>query len=269
MYLTLQNRIPYFKHAAENTGWISDTVSGVPPLTLQKAKANGIQSLTAYGDCSQSGTPTPTSPVDIYCNNGVIKVNLSGQIYADGTKETISLNGANAATCANLLKIGTYQDTQEIISGNIARNVGIKVLNGTEDWRKASAGNLFFIQLYDVPVFSGVGQSLMTHYSYNDSENVQMPDGTFKIENTATFYGKASLHIRDFNCNNNVTDFKYWLAQQYALSTPVIVVYPLVTPASDSASPQSISNPSGTNALDIAQASLPNLELSCTYIRKR
>ena len=45
-------------------------VSGVSPLSLVNAAANNIVSLIQYGKCEQSSTPTPISPVDIYCNNG-------------------------------------------------------------------------------------------------------------------------------------------------------------------------------------------------------
>lgn len=52
---------------------ILKTVSGLAPLLLENAVANPIHSLTQYGKCTQSGTPTPDAPVDIVCNNGVLK----------------------------------------------------------------------------------------------------------------------------------------------------------------------------------------------------
>ena len=48
-----------------------------------------------YGACEQNGTPSPDTPVDIICNNGVLKVNSQGQIYADGTQETVTVTGKN------------------------------------------------------------------------------------------------------------------------------------------------------------------------------
>lgn len=50
-----------------------NTVTGTSPLSLVNALAPEIKSLTQYGKCEQSGTPTPSSPVDIKCNNGTLK----------------------------------------------------------------------------------------------------------------------------------------------------------------------------------------------------
>ena len=55
-------------------------------------------------------------------------------MYADGTVETIEDTIGNTATTEMLLKIGDYQDEQEILSGAVTRKVGIKVLDGTENW---------------------------------------------------------------------------------------------------------------------------------------
>ena len=48
------------------------TVTGVSPLALANALAHSIKSLTQYGKCVQASTPTPSSPVDIKCNNGAL-----------------------------------------------------------------------------------------------------------------------------------------------------------------------------------------------------
>ncbi len=49
---------------------VIQTITGTAPLTLSNAIAHAIHSLTRYGLCTQSGTPTPDAPVDIMCNNG-------------------------------------------------------------------------------------------------------------------------------------------------------------------------------------------------------
>jgi hypothetical protein len=49
------------------------TVTGSSPLALVNSLAHAIHSLTQYGKCVQNGTPTPTAPVDIVCNNGVLR----------------------------------------------------------------------------------------------------------------------------------------------------------------------------------------------------
>ena len=51
---------------------INVLLSGVSPLTLLNAVS--LNYVKAFGKCEQASTPTPTSPVDIICNNGAIKV---------------------------------------------------------------------------------------------------------------------------------------------------------------------------------------------------
>ena len=55
-------------------GGTATTVTGVSPLLLAAALKKPIKSLTQYGLCTQDGTPTPSSPVDIMCNNGALKM---------------------------------------------------------------------------------------------------------------------------------------------------------------------------------------------------
>lgn len=53
---------------------IIETITGTLPLVLQNAINRPIVSLTRYGFCVQNGTPTPSAPVDIKCNNGVLRM---------------------------------------------------------------------------------------------------------------------------------------------------------------------------------------------------
>ena len=49
------------------------TITGNTPLTLPNATNEALNQAKIYGICTQNGTPTPTVPVDIECNNGTIK----------------------------------------------------------------------------------------------------------------------------------------------------------------------------------------------------
>ena len=55
-------------------GGLVETVTGTLPLTLANALSHAIVSLTRYGLCTQSATPTPSAPVDIKCNNGALRM---------------------------------------------------------------------------------------------------------------------------------------------------------------------------------------------------
>lgn len=52
---------------------ILKTITGTSPLSLTKALAKNIVSLTQYGKCEQDGVPTSANPIDIKCNNGTLK----------------------------------------------------------------------------------------------------------------------------------------------------------------------------------------------------
>ena len=59
--------------AGGSSGTIT-TVTGVSPLALVNAAASNIRSLIQTGKCVHSGTPTPSAPVDIVCNNGALRM---------------------------------------------------------------------------------------------------------------------------------------------------------------------------------------------------
>lgn len=46
---------------------------GIDTLTVENAKANSITRLLVGGGCSQSGTPTPTTPIDIISSKGAVR----------------------------------------------------------------------------------------------------------------------------------------------------------------------------------------------------
>ena len=73
--------------ASSGGGTTQETVTGNAPITLSDASAKPIVSLTQTGLCTQASTPTPSSPVDIKCNNGVIKYspNLADASQANTT----------------------------------------------------------------------------------------------------------------------------------------------------------------------------------------
>ena len=88
---------------------IMNTVTGTSPLSLVNALAESIKSLVQYGLCTQASTPTPSSPVDIKCNNGTLKWDSVNQrIYADGTPEVLTVSGANMLNPTTVPNDGKY-----------------------------------------------------------------------------------------------------------------------------------------------------------------
>ena len=236
----------------------------VSPLVLQGAIANSLQYVKAFGGTEQNGTPTPDTPMDIVCNNGVLKVNSQGQIYTDGTVETIKDSLNNTATVEMLLKVGDYQDVQEILSGAVTRKIGVKVLDGTEDWVK---GQSFYCNTL-TRALQADHSCYCTHYQGIMNNSAVVTDsntcrvgyhiGSDIIWDRLYIYADRSLYA-------TAQDFANYLAQQYAAGTPVIVIYPLATPTTESVAGQTLQVKTGDNVLEITQASLTGLELEAEY----
>ena len=66
-------RLIWLRRLKAGAGGVIKTITGAVPLVFD-ALAGKIKSLTQYGLCVQDGTPTPSAPVDIKCNNGVLKM---------------------------------------------------------------------------------------------------------------------------------------------------------------------------------------------------
>ena len=64
----------YRANGGGGAGGTSKTITGVSPLVLALALSKSLTSLTQTGVCEQASTPTPTSPVEIKCNNGAIRM---------------------------------------------------------------------------------------------------------------------------------------------------------------------------------------------------
>ena len=182
------------------------------------------------------------------------------QIHTDGTTETIKDSLNNTATAENLLSAGIYKDVQEVISGSVTRNVGIKVLNGTENWQYHSYGTNSYQLVFNL---TAIPQDKVitcsTHFKSYSYDNRTNPE-----TNMLYLHPSAGIILRN-STFPTVDDFKQWLADQYANGTPVIVVYPLATPTTETVTAQPMNIQKGTNIIEVAEASLNDLELEAKY----
>lgn len=208
---------------------------------------------------------TIASIVGLYRHNrltgGTITIN-SMQIE-EGTTSTDyePYYDGGTATAEMLLKVGDYQDEQEILSGAVTRNVGIKVLDGTEDWRKTTSGArwLFFINTQGTSVENSLPIcNVATGYTnaWTDSPNRVIVRSNKNV---------GFMNMSCTTINSTITNWTTYLAEQYAAGTPVITVYPLATPTAESVAGQALQVTNGDNVLEITQASLTRLELEATY----
>lgn len=202
-----------------------------------------LDKVVLKGSCYQEGTPTPSNPIPIVCNNGEIKVDANGQWYVDDslgtTREVVTDANGNTAIAEPLLGVGDYKDSQEILSGDVVRNVGIIVLKGTEAWSGvSSSANVFATPYSNIdPTVSFV--CISTHYEgvIPALSSVNMPDKTIKAGYKSNSVSR--LYIKDTSFST-ADDLKAYLTQQYANGTPVIVVYPLATPTISSVQAQTL-----------------------------
>lgn len=372
--------------AGSGPSWQDIVLSGNGSLTLTNAKANGINYLKLFGGTEQTGTPTPTVPVDIVCNNGAIKYSLNmanvneqtasigyyisnsgvvtadtknwiyqvyipvepsttytltistpvyyvtiseystaddggfirrnagstggnttltittrsttnyirfganidssdvtlnkvlsinwmlnkgnslpyapyseDGIFTDGTVETVKINTTgDTATAEMLLSVGDYTDTQEVLSGVVTRNLGIKVLDGTEDgWTKAN--NSFSNSTLFANKKVEKSQLFCSHFQYDSGSTTNILDMCIGCAATS-----ANTYFR-YNTLSTVENWTQWLKDQYNTGFPVIVIYPLATATTETVTAQHLGIQAGTNIVEITQASINNLPLEVSY----
>lgn len=188
---------------------------------------------------------------------------LGDNWWVDGTQETITVDNSSA-NAEYLLKTTTTElnfiDTQDILKGLTTRNVGIKVFDGTENI--TVAGNTTIRSLLRTTsqisgCYSGPASGLMCSHFLSK----------YNLAEVGCSYRYLRYFYFTYYPDTTAADFKQFLADQYAAGTPVIVVYPLATPVTEQITPQALNTVAGTNTLEIAQASLPGLELSAEYKR--
>lgn len=155
---------------------------------------------------------------------------------------------------APLRKVGTYVDVLDYKKGQIIRNVGVKVLDGTENWVKGSsaiANYSFWVDVSSLAILQN-RTILCSHFQSSstlppatlESRKNKIWRGTSDIEGT-----RASVCIGYNFDTAGVANFKAFLAAQYAAGTPVVIYYPLATPVTES----------------IVAPALPTLAGSTTY----
>lgn len=340
----------------------TETVSGQVLTKAPVTYAGSVSGLTGTTVTSSHTTPTPTQPLQINCNNGIVKINGQGQVYADGTTEKVEVFGKNlfnpatvttgafvardgsitssglygysdyikiengksyiksnitagsvafynssktfvnrqdvtsftatydgyvrinytltdtnmqfeqgsttttyepyyyggSATATDLYAVGTYKDVQSVLDGDVTRNVGIKVLDGTEThWEKLN--NSFANTTLFSDKIVGKVAFLCSHFNYSSANTTNIPDGCCGCASpTITTYFR-------YDACANVTDWTNWLKDQYNAGTPVIVIYQLATATTSSVTPQSLTIQQGTNIVEITQASIDGLPLEVSY----
>ena len=190
--------------------------------------------------------------------------------YIDVTdQETISVDTTgSSATCQNLLSAGSYKDVQNVINGQVTHNVGVLVLTGAESWNLAGSGDALRVDIrtdIGLPPTQDLTSPMMcTHYPFDAyfSTGGSTQPGTFNAWN-----GTEGYFLRFSIVGMNITtvdQWKNWLVAQAAAGTPVVVIYPLATPTTETVAGQTLTITQGTNVVT-AEGSVDDLELEISY----
>jgi len=143
------------------------------------------------------------------------------------------------------------------MSGAVTRNVGVKVLDGTEDWRwKNYLDHYFTITTAQ----SDMPRSLSYLPGYSNMFSV-VDSSSVRADNTICLV-YARFSIRYDTANGDVNAFKQYLADQYAAGTPVIIVYPLATPTTEQVTPQPLTG----NTVTQTAGSISNMDIDISYL---
>lgn len=225
------------------------------PLSLPNAVADSLEYVKAYGLVEQFVEPSPDSPTGLICNNGGIGIDSHGNIIVSGNHETIKDSKNNTVTCDMLLGMASIRDEQEILTGAKIKRIGIKVLDGTEDWSE-----------HTIPLSTWYEADILDNNMYSHLLCTHFVNRPVAINNNSIYKGagESVLKIR-YDDAGSLANFKQWLATQYANGTPVILTYALETPTTDTTSPQVLEVQAGSNSITITDASLSDLLLEAKY----
>ena len=161
---------------------------------------------------------------------------------------------AQNASIVDLFAIGDYKDEQDIISGTITRRVGVKVLDGTENWGAKNATSGQIITRVNDMLNQSSAPLIVTHGEWSASATKDSDEWRIVV----------GPYLACFSSQETTADFKAWLADQYAQGTPVTVVYPLAEEITESATPQTITA-NGTTAISTDSNYISDISLKVDY----
>lgn len=228
--------------------------------------------------------PTPYHPAKLVCNGGELKVNrTTGSVYVDGIPETVQVAETGSSAVAEaLLKVYGHEDTQDLENGVIRRAISVKVLNGTEDWQiHTTSGYVWKLEHFCDDLAPGVPPQeacACTHFSPSGYYSTTViTEGYFTVSTDFTGIQDAEGNaVTDATARGGtlrvvfglptVEEVRQYLADQYNAGTPVIFAYPSAETVIEHVSPQKLLTAPGAATLEVAEASVPGLEISADWL---
>ena len=188
----------------------AERVSGIDSAEWSGGAHCYLPSLKFYGRCSQSGTPSPDSPVDIYCNNSTYVLTANGKYFYP----------------PDLRGIGEYTDEWDYVTGKGLRYIHKIEIDGVSEYGKVStySQNGIRVGIYtpEFPMINTNGAAcvLSTHFksSWNSTHGcIYANSGGIRL------IFDNSL----FPSGQSVID---WLLAQKKAGTPVTIYYVMEEP---------------------------------------
>lgn len=179
----------------------------------------------------------------------------------------VSVNGVdtNISLSSPLRKVGNYSDYIDYVNQRVVRNVGVKMLNGSENWEIHSVPGRTF-RLDGAFEDMANGQSIWdcgfcTHLSItNITSTANFVESKFRFTASSpsgdpttviTISGRR-LYAKFSNDFTTIEQLRAFLVAQYQAGTPVTLIYPLNNPVYESLTIPSIVVSSGSNTVNIS-----------------
>ncbi|MCQ2581187.1 MAG: hypothetical protein MJ164_03390, partial [Alphaproteobacteria bacterium] len=224
VYLTTGSVLaPYF-YASISNFQSSGSVTNFYCNEYKATKRAGLEDKTIFADSNHTIEVRDLS----FSDAAAFKKAMSGKYlyYQRATDETwVAPTLKTVYLDEPLRKVGEYADVLDYKNGTITRNVGVKVLDGTESWGLHSI-NQYGIANFNTNLYHKRDTFVLTTHLLKQTALI----ADAKSEGVLLAAG-STLYIRRFASQMSTpADFKSWLAEQYANGTPVTVYYPLETP---------------------------------------
>ena len=164
----------------------------------------GWQQNDAIGSWAQSGTPTPTDPIYptfVQFGNTVLRAIGSG----------------------NNLIADSYDPT----TGKLTRRVGVKVLDGSDDFVYSTQITSMFTIANFYCLAGDDSSALSSHFK----NSVTIP--SYPHRDGYVVRNNRRISIGFYASGGDIEAFKQWLSDQYNAGTPVTIYYPLAEPVEE------------------------------------
>lgn len=202
--------------------------------------------------------------------DGAVSLGYDGSHYSlavVGTDEVLTVTHADSTTetafAVDLFAVPNYGDTQEIISGSVARKVLVKVLDGTEAFSKSTTyGTSYYINSSVVTGTWGADRActpVCSHFEGVATSSGAQTDGRCFFNASGHFYFRTDDYA-------DAAAFKAFVKAQYDAGTPIILLLKLkdANYYAESAAAQLLHTTAGTNTISVT-AEVGGIVLEAKY----